>query len=304
MTPDLQSFVALELAKPQSQQIRSFAERLARETGAEAALFYGSVLRTGDLAGVLDFYLLTPGPPRGGWIARRLWPDVSYREAEVDGRTLRAKVATLPAELFARAAAGEFLDTTIWTRFVQPAALVFARDPETAQRVRAAICAAATTAARYAAALGPTEGAAEAFWLALFRHTYRAELRVERPGREREIIGFDPDRYATLLPLAWAAAGVAFDAADDVLRPRLPVAERARLRRAWSGREAAGKPLNALRLVKAASTFEGAARYAAWKIERHTGVAVPLSPLKERYPLLAAPDALWRLWRARRGGPR
>jgi len=304
MTGDLQGFVARELSAAQPLPIRSFAERLARQAGAEAVLFYGSVLRTGDLEGVLDFYLLTPGSPGAGWVARRLWPEVSYHEAEVEGRTLRAKVATMPTEVFIRAAGGDFLDTTIWTRFVQPAALVFVSGEQVAQRVRDGVCAAAKTAARYAAALGPARGPAETFWLTLFRHTYKAELRVERPGREREIIGFDPERYATLLPLAWAAAGVGHDAAEGGLRPCLPVAERVGLRRAWSRREAAGKPLNALRLVKAASTFEGAARYAAWKIERHSGVVVPLSPLKERYPLLAAPNALWRLWRARRGGPR
>ena len=49
------------------------------------------------------------------------------------------------------------------------------------------------------------------------------------------------------------------------------------------------KPLNVLRLLKASSTFEGAARYAAWKIERHTGVAVDVTPWRERHPVLAAP---------------
>jgi len=300
MSQSLEALVAHELERPSSSEIAAFAARLARETGAEAALFYGSVLRTGDLSGIADFYLLTPGPARGGWIARRLWPDVSYREAEIDGRVLRAKVATLPTRTFARAAAGEFLDTTIWTRFVQPAALAFAADAAAAKTVRSAVCDACMTAARYAAALGPNAALAADFWLALFRRTYRAELRVERPGREREILGYDPARYAALLPKAWTAAAIPFEQADGLLRPRLADGEAGRLRRAWRRREAWGKPLNALRLIKAASTFEGAARYAAWKIERHTGVAVPLTPLEERFPLLAAPKALWRLARSRR----
>ena len=304
MSGGLAAFVARELAAPCPPEARRFAQDLSQQAGAEAALFYGSVLRTGDLDGVLDFYLLTPGPPRGGWIARRLWPDVSYQEAEVGGRTLRAKVASMPTATFARAAAGDFLDTTIWTRFVQPSALVFAAQDRAADAVRAAVCAASVTAARYAAALGPAEGTAAEYWLALFRRTYAAELRVETPGREREIIGFDPARYQALLALAWEAGGIPFAAGDGRLRPELSPTERARLTRAWGRRQASGKPLNALRLVKAAATFDGAARYAAWKIERHTGVKVPLSPLKERYPLLAAPDALWRLWRARRSGPR
>ena len=47
-------------------------------------------------------------------------------------------------------------------------------------------------------------------------------------------------------------------------------------------------------------TFEGAARYAAWKIERHTGMPVKITPLRERFPLLAAPQVLWDLRQHRR----
>jgi hypothetical protein len=61
-----------------------------------------------------------------------------------------------------------------------------------------------------------------------------------------------------------------------------------------------GKAYNLVRLVRASTTFDGAARYAAWKIERHTGVAVALTPWRERHPLLAAPGVLWRVWKGRR----
>jgi hypothetical protein len=52
-----------------------------------------------------------------------------------------------------------------------------------------------------------------------------------------------------------------------------------------------------LRLLKAAWTFDGATRYALWKIERHSGVHIPLTPWRERHPVLAAPGVLYRLWR-------
>jgi hypothetical protein len=93
---------------------------------------------------------------------------------------------------------------------------------------------------------------------------------------------------------------VDFTRSGGVLHPRLTAAETRRLAAAWRRREAFGRPLNIARLVKAAFTFEGAARYAAWKIERHTGVVVPLTPWRERHPILAAPGAAWRIWRARR----
>lgn len=303
MSPELRRFVTTQLAAPCPPEARAFAEALAQEAGARAALFYGSVLRTGDLDGVLDFYILTDDTRRPGWrgwLSRRLWPDVSFREMQIGGRTIRAKVATMRLSTFSRAAANGYLDTTIWTRFVQPSALVWAADRAAEDEVTTAIAAACETAGRYAAALGPASGGPEDYWLALFRNTYKAELRVEKPGREREILRFDPRRYDEVLPLAWASGGVPFTATGDVLRPELSPETASQLRRAWNRRARFGKPLNAARLIKAPSTFEGAARYAAWKIERHTGVAIAVTPWRERHPVLAAPGVAWTLWRARK----
>jgi hypothetical protein len=56
-----------------------------------------------------------------------------------------------------------------------------------------------------------------------------------------------------------------------------------------------GKPLNVARILKAAFTFDGAARYAAYKIERHTGVDIAVTPFRERHPFLAAPGAWFEL---------
>ena len=292
---DLDAVVRAQLAAPVIPAVHHVAARLADTPGAVAVLFYGSNLRTGATEGVLDFYVLTAGPPERG-----LWPTVSYREFDRSGETLRAKIATMRLATFASAAAADTLDTTIWTRFVQPSALVWSRDAQAVDQVAAAIAAAARSAARFAAALGPEAAPARDYWRALFRQTYAAEFRVEKSGREDQIIGFDPDRYATLLPLAWAADGISFTTEGETLRPAFSPALRRATLRAWRLRRRAGKPINIARLVRAAFTFDGAARYGAWKIERHTGIPVPLSRWAERHPILAAPGVFWRVWRARR----
>ena len=297
MTAALRDTVARGLAERVSPPIEAAARLLAERLGGITVLFYGSVLRSGDLDGVLDFYVLTAGRTRG--VSRWLWPDVSFHELPVGGRTLRAKVATMPLARFEQASAGRRLDTTVWTRFVQPAALVWSSEPAVAARVVDAVAAACTTAAGFAAVLGPASGSADDYWRALFRQTYRAELRVERPGREAQILDYDPPRWAALLPLAWTAAGIAVTVEGARLTPALPAAERRRRLARWRRVRRAGKPLNAARLVKASFTFDGAARYALWKVERHTGVAVPLTAWRERHPVLAAPGVLWRVWRAR-----
>lgn len=287
--------IAASLAAPVDPAVRAFAGALGKEAGANAVLFYGSNLRTGSLEGVLDFYVLLPGDVEGG-----IWPRVSYHEREFEGRVLRAKVATMTLGTFAAAASGKLLDTTIWARFVQPSALVWSAGMEPAAQVSEAVAAAAQTAARFAAALGPEAGTPDDFWRALFRATYRAEFRVEKAGRENDILSVNRGHFHGLLPLALEAAGVPFARDGERLAPRLPPGERDRLRASWGRRARLGKPYNLVRLVRASTTFDGAARYAAWKIERHTGVPVKLTPFRERHPVLAAPGVLWRVWRARK----
>ena len=287
--------IAAMIGRGVDPAVTALAAELARQPDTIAVLFYGSNLRTGSREGVLDFYILTDGPPETG-----LWPRVSYREWDFGSERLRAKIATMSLAMFERAAAGETLDTTIWARFVQPSALVWSRDGAARERVAKALATAAITAARLAAALGPDRGPEEDYWAALFRATYRAELRVEAPGRERSILDANPAHFAGLLADAWDADGIGYTASDAQLHPVLDPARRRTTLIWWRKRRRLGKPLNIVRLVRASTTFDGAARYAAWKIERHTGIAVAVTPWRERHPLLAAPGVVWSLWRARR----
>ena len=289
----LRDLVAAQINTPTSAPITAFARHLAAIfPGAQAVLFYGSILRTGDLSGVLDYYVLTEQPPAGwrGVFTRMLWPDVSYHELAREGQVLRAKVASMTLAQFQRAASGAGADTTIWARFVQPCALVWAA--EGAREIVAdAVTDACRTAARYAQALGPQGADPRALWTALFQETYKAELRVERAGREVSILTVDPQRYDHVLEAVWRDEGA-----------EMAERERSRLRKAWGRRKLAGKPLNVARLIKAAFTFQGASRYAAWKIQRHTGVEVEVTPFRERHPILSAPGVLVKVWKKRRRG--
>lgn len=287
--------IAAQLAAPVSDEVRAFAAALGEAAGARAVLFYGSNLRTGSLEGVLDFYVLTPGEQ-----VEKVWPRVSYHERAAGDITLRAKVATMSLKAFGEAAAGELLDTTIWARFVQPSALAWTGDKAAKSDVTTAIADAAKTAARLAAALGPESGTAEDYWRALFQATYQAEFRVEKSGRENDILAVNAGHFAGLLPLALEAQGIAVSREGERLTPQLRDAERSNIKDWWAKRRRMGKPLNFVRLLKASTTFDGATRYAAWKIERHTGMPVEVTPFRERHPILAAPGVLFQLWRHRR----
>lgn len=294
MSAPLQERVAASLGRAVDPAVAAFAESLGREAGASAVLFYGSNLRTGSLDGVLDFYVLLDGAEERG-----VWPRVSYRETTVDGIPLRAKIATMTVAKFRRAASGALLDTTIWARFVQPAALVWSAGPQAAATVRAAVSDAVGTAALLAATLGPQKASEADFWLALFRATYQAEFRFETVDRARSILDLNRAHFAGLLVPALTAQGIEVCEDNETIEPRIPEPKRRATLRWWARRRRLGKALNAVRLVRAARTFDGAARYAAWKIERHTGIAVPITPWREKHPVLAAPGVLLTVWRKR-----
>jgi len=302
----LSSHIASELNEPLPAAVQAFAAEIAAHGGAHVAavLFYGSNLRSGALDGVLDFYVLVDS--LRGWHRRRLPaaanrilpPNILLFERDHGEQTLRAKVAVLRVDQFHKAMHRRSLDTTMWARYAQPAALAWVRDEIARAATVQSITRAVVSAADWAARLGPASGSANDFWDALFRRTYGAELRVEKASRARMLTSFASERYAALLPLAWRAAGVhASTEADGRLRPLLSARSRQRAKSEWRRRQLLGKPLNLARLVKTAYTFKGGVDYVIWKIERHSGYKLGLKPWQRRHPVLAAPSVLWQLRR-------
>ncbi|HYG88939.1 MAG TPA: hypothetical protein VD978_22070 [Azospirillum sp.] len=304
MSGRLTALIAEELDRPAMAEARAVADAILARHGASVAavLFYGSCLRTGDASGILDVYVLTDSLRA---YHGRLWPallnaalppTVSYLEVPGAAGRVRAKVAVMGTAAFARAVRGRGIDTTVWARFCQPAALLYARDQASRAAAIDAVAQAVVTAARWAVRLGPDHAAPAAYWTTLFRHTYGAELRAERENRPDLIHAWAAERYDHLLPLALADGGGAVEQEPDgSLRPT--VHDRAAACRTWARRRRAGKLLNVLRLVKAAFTFENGVDYILWKLERHSGRPVRISDWGRRHPLLAAPALLLRLYR-------
>lgn len=302
----LSSHIASELREPLPEAVQAFAAEIAAHGGVHVAavLFYGSNLRSGALDGVLDFYVLVDS--LRGWHRRRLPaaanrilpPNILLFERKHAGQTLRAKVAVLRVDQFHKAMHRRSLDTTMWARYAQPAALAWVRDEASHVATVQSITRAVVSAADWAARLGPSSGKPNDFWDALFRRTYAAELRVEKASRACALTSFASARYAALLPLAWRAAGVhASSEADGRLRPLLSARLRRRAIAEWKRRQLLGKPLNLARLVKTAYTFKGGVDYVIWKIERHSGYKLELKAWQRHHPVLAAPSVLWQLRR-------
>ena len=266
---------------------------------AQAVLFYGSCRRAhDDTGGIVDLYVLVDGY-RAAYGAllpalanRILAPNVYYLETSFAGRTARAKYAVMSLDQFERGAARWF-HPYLWGRFAQPCGLLYAADDTAGQRViRALAAAVATFAARTLPRL-PAEFDAETLWAGGLLLTYAAELRSERPDKIRALVADAlPELEAQTRALArdqgWipAAAG----------RHRNPSTrgQRASSACGWAVRRVQGKVLSILRLLKASFTFDGGLSYLCWKIERHSGVKIEITPFMRRHPRLGAIGALWR----------
>jgi hypothetical protein len=283
-TAEISALIARNLDRPLSSDIGAMAAWiLKRHRGAAAVLAYGSCLRqVSTQESLIDLYILTEREEDisanrlSRLLCRLVPPNVYYAETLHEGRTLRCKYAVMTLAQFEERMTPETSNPYFWARFAQPASLVQVSSELSRDRVIAAMGDAVTTMYRAALASAPREGAPADIWAHGFAETYRTELRPEAAQRAREIV----------------AANVLFyqDMARLIGRPNVPSVS-------WPQRRMQGKALSMARLIKAAFTFEGGASYAAWKIERHSGRKITLSPWQQRHPVLAGlmllPKLLW-----------
>jgi hypothetical protein len=282
-TPNLRALVAEELGLPVDPRVAAMAEAIAAKHGAasRAVLFYGSCLREREIEGrMLDFYLIVSDYRAAyakGWLAlanRLIPPNVFYFEH--DG--LAAKYAVLSEVDFHSLNGPETSNVSVWARFAQPSRLVWAADELARGKAIDAVSRAAPT---LLAAAGPKPGEPQLeLWRRAFALTYSAELRAERTGRAASVVDLDPERYRRFAQPALEAAKT-FDNSGG-----------------WARRRLEGKALSVIRLVKASATFAGGAEYIAWKINRHAGTNIKLTPWQQRHPLLAGLSLLPRLLRS------
>ncbi len=273
----------------------------------DAVLFYGSCLRSGDLFdGLVDLYLIVDdyrhfyGAGLRAAANRLLPPNVFYIEIPVDDRVLRAKYAVLSkADL--RRGTRRWFHSYLWGRFTQPIALAWARDDDSRNAVMESLSAAVRTFLERVLPRLPAEGTVRELWQRGLALSYAAELRAEAPGRAAELTDAALDYYVSVTkaaaptlrwPLHIEGTGV-----EARYRAGIPAGARLVARLAWPLRQAQGKLLSVLRLLKALFTFDGGLDYIAWKLERHSGQKVEIPERVRRWPLIFVWGLFWRLYR-------
>ncbi len=299
--------VESELNVVASEDVLRVAEDIRQRMGPSVAavIFYGSCLRTGELEDkVLDFYVLVDNYINAygmGWQAfanSAVPPNVFYLETPGGDFTLRTKYAVLSITDF-KYGCGPSFNSSIWARFAQPCQLVWCRDQEVQELVVLGLSDAVTTLVSETVPLMPDTFTPEKLWSRAFSETYKVELRSEKEGKGHAIYNEYADRYNGLTIAAIERGGVPVRACDQdiTLSVALPTGTRWRTGLAWILRRVQGKSLSLIRLIKASTTFDGGIDYLAWKISRHSGVQITVSPWQRRHPVIAGLLMFWRLRR-------
>jgi hypothetical protein len=271
--------------------LRTISDRYGE--GLVAILYYGSCRREDTLEGLVDFHVIVKDYSALSWglglAASLLPPNVYYLEVPSESGTLRCKYALLTQRQFLRGCSRLSLFPYFWARYAQPMSLLACEHRATRTLLASAMLGAAETLLVRTLPGLPEGVSGRSLWQAALGHTYGTELRPEGPGRGEVIIERDLAYFEAL-----SAPVLARESAWRARRGQ-------RLAQgAWTLRRLLGKPLALARLFKALLTFEGALDYGAWKLERHSGERLTLTPRLRRFPWLFVWPELWRLWRAGR----
>lgn len=287
----LENYIKEELERPQSEAILAASKSVSTRFKGHVVgvLFYGSCLRTGEVDDkILDFYIIVDSYKNAysskvmGFLNKMLPPNVYYDEFIFEGVKIRSKFAVLSLEDYIFRTSENCLNLSVWARFSQPSALVYVKDESVkADLIKATANAVKTMISAARPMLDENVSSLE-LWSGAFGLTYGAELRSEKPGKGLELYDLDKDRYDALTPLLLKEL------------PTDPRAKGAEARR-WVLRRMNGKFVSFMRLLKATFTFDGGIDYLAWKITRHSGVEVEITPWQRKHPILGGISLFWKL---------
>lgn len=302
----IRTVIRAELREAVRPSVSWLASDIATRHGESVlgVLFYGSCLRKETDEGVLDFWVVVENyraaysNPVHALINPIAPPNVFFLEREFEGSPLRTKYGVISRRDFERGTAFGAWHPYIWARFAQPARLLSCRDDGARAFFETSISEAiVTTVGRLICHLPDRDGllrfSLTAFWREAFRRTYDSERRPEADESIRGIYDANATRYDNVASAAFhhlAKTGTLDEVVEHPhsfsisIRPR----NLSRLRFRWRLMRPFSRILGLVRLLKTAFTFGDWVPYALWKLERHTGRKIELSPRQRRHPLIFA----------------
>ena len=279
---------------PESCTLIRGAIRETYGAALQCILFYGSCARGEDMEdGIADIFVIVDSyrnvydKRHLAYLNACLPPNVIYREIPTDGAVLRAKLAVISLADFSEGIL-DWFHSYLWGRFAQPVRILFARDEAVRAEFHRLLALAVLTLLRSTIpALQDRANDAQTIWTRALSLSYSAEYRPEPGSKAADLVRHNLANYTGLLDASLPALGEILSREGE--NSYLCLCDSVATRRAllhWRQRRRLGRVLSVLRLMKAVLTFTGSVDYAAWKISRHSGVEIEVTPVLRRYPLV------------------
>ena len=294
-------------AAPESCSLVTGALEESYGAALQGILFYGSCSRGESMEdGVADVFVIVDSyrnayPGRYlAWLNACLPPNVLYREIPTGGAPLRLKLALISMADF-RDGIRRGFHSYLWGRFAQPARILYARTGAVRREFEELMAHSVLTLLRTTLPTLQGKGSdVETIWTNALSLSYSTEFRAEPDSKAAQLARHNQAAYTALLDAALPALDTVLRREDDnSYRSLADAGATRRARREWRRRRRLGHFLWVLRLLKAALTFSNGVDYAAWKIGRHSGVEIEVTPRLRRYPLLFGWGAFLKLVKQR-----
>ncbi len=307
--PSLVQLIEQQSAYKPGPDLLALRDALLERYGdaTQAMLYYGSCLRSGNAAdGLVDLYVIVDDYQNAykkhgvALLNTLLPPNVFYLEVPLTKNKIRAKYAVLTLNDFQRGTSRRWFHSYLWARFAQPVGLLYTCNNAITQQIYTHLGQAVITFLYRVIPRLPDSLTIAEIWQEGFKLTYKAELRPEKTDRAQLLFSRYESDFKTRALAAFPSLpfNITVDPADNSrYQITIPTHLSRFSRISWALRFAQGKLLSVLRLCKATLTFQGGIDYIIWKLERHSGQEIEVTPRLRRYPLIFVWGLMWRLYR-------
>lgn len=262
-----------------------------------AIVFYGSCLRTRQYDdAMLDFYVIVDDykncyPRKLERIANSLLPpNVYHLQTDIEHKKYVSKYAVITlCDLYQKVSTQSF-HPYFWARFCQPISAPYLKSNEAKKELLKVQASAIETFLIHTQEYqyqDTHQDLISNMWIRGFELTYAAELRAESQGRAKKIFDDNKEFYCGVSLCLMSSK-------TDSLSKNISQTHW-RFVLLWRMRNISGRALSIMRLFKASFTFKDGVDYIAWKIERHTGETIQVTPRLRRFPWIFAWPILFKL---------
>jgi uncharacterized membrane protein YcgQ (UPF0703/DUF1980 family) len=298
MNNNLADYLSHHLTASSDPVLKAFVDDINAQLDDSviSIIFYGSCLRSQKYDdAMLDFYVIVDeykncySSRLEAIVNSILPPNVYFLPTHVGEKKYISKYAVISYQQLVSNVSEKSFHPYFWARFCQPISTLYLKNDQ-ARKDIVNIQVLAVETFLLATRDNSYQSASydnQSIWVRGFELTYAAELRAESKGRAKQIFENNKEFYSGITQTLQSDSSKSLFI-ESSKSHRLFLLS-------WRMRNILGRCLSIMRLFKASFTFKNGVDYIAWKIERHTGEKINVSPRLRKFPWIFAWPILFKL---------